>query len=100
MVSKAKSKKGSREEEETTEFTFDPGTQHELVPEKTCCITGEPVESSFCRFPDYRNGTLMVMSKKMMIEHLSNDTSIKKFKEVLVQRHGEDILKEYSSRGQ
>ena len=105
MVSKtrkrSRSQNGSGDEEETTEYTFDPGTQHELEVEDTCCVTGEPVESSFCRFPDYRNGTLMVMSKKVMIEHLRNDSSIAKFKEILVERHGEEVLEEYySSRGQ
>ena len=100
MVSKARSKNGASDDEETTEYTFDPGTLRELEVEETCCVTGEPVESSFCRFPDYRNGTLMVMSKKVMIEQLRNDTSIQKFKEILVQRHGDEVLEEYSSRGQ
>ena len=69
-----------------------------IEPEETCCVTGEPIESTFCRFPDYRRGTLMVMSKKAMLEHLRADTTIDKFKEVLVERHGREVLDElYSS---
>ena len=83
-------------EDESTDFSFDPGSQVELEVEDACCITGEAVESSFCRFPDYRRGTLMVMSKKAMIEHLCAGTSIQKFKEVLVERHGPQVLKEYA----
>ena len=51
------------EKEESTEFSFDPGSQVELEVEDTCCVTGESVKFSFCRFPDYTRGTLMVMSK-------------------------------------
>lgn len=86
-------------DEEGTDFLFDPGSQVELEPERTCCVTGEPVESTFCRFPDYRRGTLMAMSKKAMFEHLRAGTTIKKFKEVLVERHGREVLDElYSSK--
>ena len=92
-VRKAKTEK----DEEGTDFSFDPGSQIELEPEDTCCVTGEPVTSGFCRFPDYARGTLMVMSKKAMTEHLRADTSIAKFKEVLVERHGKKILDEYYS---
>jgi hypothetical protein len=38
----------------------------------------------------------MVMSKKGMLEHLRAGTTVQKFKEVLVERHGEGILEEYS----
>ena len=89
--------KTSREEgreEEGTDFSFDPGSQIELEPEETCCVTGEPITSGFCRFPDYVSGTLMVMSKKAMIEHLRTSTTIQVFKEVLVKRHGKAILEE------
>jgi len=85
-------------EEEGTDFSFDPGSQYEFEVEETCCITGEKVSASFCRFPDYRNGTLMVMSKRAMITHLRAGTSIQKFREVLVQRHhGEEVLEQYAS---
>jgi hypothetical protein len=83
------------EDEEGTDFSFDPGSQVELEIETVCCVTGEPVVSSFCRFPDYVRGTMMVMSKKAMLEYLRTGTSIRKFKEVLVQRHGEGVLEQY-----
>ena len=86
-----------KKEEESNDFSFDPGSQIELELEETCCVTGEPVTYGFCRFPDYARGTLMVMSKKAMIQHLRANTSIKKFKAVLVERHGKAILDEYYS---
>ena len=87
----------SNSDDDNTEFSFDPGTQIELELEDTCCVTGDPVEFSFCRFPDYKSGTLMVMSKRAMLEHLRAGDSIAKFKEVLVQRHGEQVLAEHYS---
>jgi len=85
------------EKEESTEFSLDPGSQVELEVEDTCCVTGESVKFSFCRFPDYTRGTLMVMSKKAMLEHLRAGTTIEKFKEILVERHGKKVLDEYYS---
>jgi hypothetical protein len=84
-------------DEEPTDFSFDPGSQVELEVEDTCCITGESIKAGFCRFPDYHRGTLMVMSKKAMLEHLRAGTTIQKFKEVLVERHGKDVLNDYAS---
>lgn len=79
-------------EDEGTDFSFDPGSQVELEIEEACCLTGEPVASSFCRFPDYRQGTMMVMSQKAMVEHLRAGTTIETFKEVLVKRHCKQIV--------
>ena len=87
----------NNEEEENTDFSFDPGSQVELEIEDACCVTGEPVKNSFCRFPDYVRGTTMVMSKKLMLEYLRTGTSIQKFKEVLVKRHGPQVLEELYS---
>ena len=39
----------------------------------------------------------MVMSKSEMLAHLRTGDSIAKFKEVLVQRHGEEVLAEHYS---
>ena len=83
--------------DESTDFSFTPGVRRELEVEDTCCITGEEVKSSFCRFPDYRQGTMMVMSKKVMLEHLRKGTTIETFKEVLAKRHGRKVLEEYAS---
>ena len=91
--SSAKTSDGSAED---GEFTF-TAPQQELDVEDTCCITGEEVTSSFCRFPDYRRATMMVMSKKHMLEHLRKGTTIETFKDVLVKRHGKKILAEYKS---
>lgn len=71
--------------------------QRELEVEDVCCLSGEEVTASFCRFPDYRRGTMMVMSKKAMIENLRAGTTLEKFREVLVKRHGKAALDEYES---
>ena len=86
-----------QDEDESTDFSFDPGTQRELDAEDVCCITGDEVTSSFCRFPDWIRGTLLVMSKETMIESLRNGTTIGKFREVLVKRHGKKVLDDYYS---
>ena len=87
----------SNSDDDNADFSFDPGTQIELEMEDICCVTGESVEFSFCRFPDYKNGTMMVMSKSTMLAHLRTGDSIAKFKEVLVKRHGEEVLAEHYS---
>lgn len=96
MVSERGTSRGDAEEE-STDFGFDPGLQRELEVEDTCCVTGEEVPSSFCRFPDYRRGTMMVMSKKVTIEQLRKGTSLQTFKEVLAKRHGKRVLEDYRS---
>ena len=85
-------------EEEPADFSFDPGFQVELEVEDKCCVTGEAVDSGFCRFPDYRSGTMMVMSHKVMLENLRADTTIERFKEILVKRHGKRVLNDYAAR--
>lgn len=86
-----------RDDDESTDFSFDPGSSRELDVEDVCCVTGEEVKASFCRFPDYRRGTMLVMSKKAMIQHLRTGTTLDKFKEVLVKRHGKNVLNDYIS---
>ena len=88
-------KKRTNNDDDSTEFPLNPSLQIELEIEKTCCVTGEPIEYSFCRFPDYVNGTLMVMSKSAMLQHMQAGTSVAKFKEILVERHGEQVLAEH-----
>jgi hypothetical protein len=39
----------------------------------------------------------MVMSRKAALEHLRKGTTIEVFKQVLVKRHGEEVLEEYQS---
>ena len=97
-MARPKKVKAEKEDDDTnTDFSFDPGTQVELTLEEACCITGEPVESSFSRFPDYKNGTLMIMSRSKMLEHLRKGDSIAAFKGVLIKRHGKKILDELYS---
>lgn len=98
MAKRRKSNDAAEDEESGGEFTFDPGVQQELDLEETCCITGESIESSFARFPDYINGTMMVMSKKAMLQHLRAEDSLDKFLEVLVERHGSEVVKDYLSK--
>ena len=87
-----------RNEDEAVDFsTFDPGTSVELELEDVCCMTGEETPASFCRFPDYRRGTMMVMAKKHAIEHLRQGTTSEKFKEILGKRHGKGVLSDYAN---
>ena len=83
-------------DDDATDFSFDPGSQVELDVEETCCVTGEPVKSGFCRFPDYRSGSMLVLSHKQMLKHLREGTTIETFKEVLVKRHGKAVLNDYA----
>ena len=70
---------------EQTSSKFD--TEQEIPVEKYCCITGEPVKSNFCRYPDSEEGTMMVMSKEQMLLHSRNGGSVAKiFKQVLTLR--------------
>ena len=90
-------KQSSSRDEESTDFGFDPGSQRELEVEDTCCVSGEEVPSSFCRFPDYRRGTMMVMSKDVALVQLRKGTTLETFKKVLVKRHGRKELEDYKS---
>ncbi|MDE2800677.1 MAG: hypothetical protein OXI94_18585 [Gemmatimonadota bacterium] len=70
---------------EPTTSKFD--TEQEIPVEKYCCITGEAVKSSFCRYPDEKEDTMMVMSKEQMLLHSRNGGNISEiFKQVLALR--------------
>ncbi len=70
---------------EPTTSKFD--TEQEIPVEKYCCVTGEAVKSSFCRYPDKKEGTIMVMSKEQMLLHSRNGGNISEiFKQVLTLR--------------
>ena len=90
-------KKTSSRDDDSTDFGFDPGSQRELEVEDTCCVSGEEVSSSFCRFPDYRRGTMMVMSRGIALERLRKGTTLETFRKVLVKRHGRRELQDYKS---
>lgn len=84
-------------DDDSTDFGFDPGSQRELEVEDTCCVSGDEVSSSFCRFPDYRRGTMMVMSKGIALQQLRKGTTLETFRKVLVKRHGRRELQDYKS---
>ncbi len=84
-------------DDDSTDFGFDPGSQRELEVEDTCCVSGDEVSSSFCRFPDYRRGTMMVMSKGVALQQLRKGTTLETFRKVLVKRHGKRELQDYKS---
>lgn len=42
-------------------------SEREFPMEGRCCITGEEVKHSFCRYPDTGRGTMMVMSREAMV---------------------------------
>ena len=65
--------------------------------EDICCVSGDEVSASFCRFPDYRRGTMMVMSKRIALEQLRKGITLQTFKKVLVKRHGRKELQDYKS---
>lgn len=84
-------------DDDSTDFGFDPGSQRELEVEDTCCVSGDEVSSSFCRFPDYRRGTMMVMSKGIALQQLRKGTTLETFRKILVKRHGKRELQDYKS---
>ena len=47
------------------ETFVDPDREYPI--ESRCCITGEAVKHSFCRYPDSELCTLMVMSRETMV---------------------------------
>lgn len=62
-------------------------TEQDIPVEKYCCVTGEAVKSSFCRYPDPKEDTMMVMSKEQMLSHSRNGGNISVvFKQVLALR--------------
>ena len=73
---KLKLKSESQGDDDGTDFSFDPGSQVELELEENCCLTGDPVPASFCRFPDYRQGTMMVMSRETMLKYSREGQSL------------------------
>ena len=44
-------------------------TEREFPLESRCCITGEDVKHSYCRYPDPQQETMMVMSRETMLKY-------------------------------
>lgn len=51
-------------------------TEREYPLETRCCITGEKVKQSFCRYPDPDQGTMMVMSRETMLKYSREGQSL------------------------
>ena len=54
--------------------SYDPEREYPI--EKRCCVTGEAVKHSFCRYPDADRGTMMVLSKEVMLAYTQNGQSL------------------------
>ena len=50
--------------------------EREYPLETRCCITGEKVKQSFCRYPDPDQGTMMVMSRETMLKYSREGQSL------------------------
>lgn len=62
-------------------------TEREYPIEGKCCISGEDVKHSFCRYPDTDRGTMMVMTREAMIRLSRNGGSLSEaFERVIMLR--------------
>ena len=44
-------------------------SEREYPIEPRCCVTGEEVKHSYCRYPDIILGSMMVMSREVMLRY-------------------------------
>ena len=66
-------------------------TEREYPIEKRCCVTGEAVKHSFCRYPDADRGTMMVFSKEVMLSYSQHSRSLSdEFERVLELRRKQE----------
>ncbi len=65
---------GSPDDRETRGTLADPEADYPL--EKRCCITGEDVKHSYCRYPDEVQATVMVMSHETMLRYSRRGQSL------------------------
>ena len=66
-------------------------SDREFPIETRCCITGEEVKHSFCRYPDCERGTMMVMSREIMLRFSRKGRSLtKEFERVLGLRREQE----------
>lgn len=62
-------------------------TEREFPLESRCCVTGEPVKHSYCRYPDPEEETMMVMSRESMLKYSRKGQNLSHtFAEVLEMR--------------
>ena len=73
------------EELEPSESLVDSEREYPL--ESRCCISGETVKHSYCRYPDPEQGTMMVMSRESMLKYSRKGFSLSEvFEQVLTMR--------------
>ena len=66
-------------------------TEREYPIESRCCISGDEVKHSFCRYPDTARGTMMVMTRETMIRLSRNGGSLAdKFESVISLRRKQE----------
>ena len=66
-------------------------SDREYPIETRCCITGEEVKHSFCRYPDVEHGTMMVMSHEAMLRLSRKGKSLsEEFERVLSLRREQE----------
>ena len=62
-------------------------SEREYPLEPRCCITGDAVKHSFCRYPDSEQGSMMVMSRESMFKYSRTGRSLSEaFEQVLSLR--------------
>jgi len=66
-------------------------SDREFPVETRCCVTGDDVKHSFCRYPDNERGTMMVMSRETMLRFSRKGRSLtEEFECVLQLRRGQE----------
>lgn len=80
---------GPTDETETTGTLVD--SERDYPIETRCCITGDEVKHSFCRYPDPVQGTMMVMSHETMLRYSRKGHSLsEEFERVLDLRRKQE----------
>lgn len=66
-------------------------TEREYPLEARCCITGDEVKHSFCRYPDPEQETMMVMSREAMLKYSRKGANLSDtFSQVLEMRRNHE----------
>ena len=73
-------------------------SEREYPIEARCCVTGEEVKHSFCRYPDLEIGTMMLMSHEAMLRFSRKGRSLsEEFERVISLRRGQEDRNRESS---
>ena len=66
-------------------------SEREYPLEARCCISGDEVKHSYCRYPDPEQGTMMVMSHESMLKYSRREYSLSEvFGQVLALRRKQE----------